>query len=208
MLTYCESRSRAEHDYSDRRHERLVERPLRRPGDNCLSDSGSGHSQRYVPYQTMKPQIWKEKISRVGCSSSNTSTDLEVMDLGLMKPPTRTEIYHYIWLESLLVMKMLLEFYTCFDFSPVEKETRATDFPHIHNNDLNKGQIIEALPDMGIGGSGVGAQLHDASMDMIDDQDEDLLGEELKEMEEPHHTASSSNAMAKGSKARSSNKGP
>lgn len=57
----------------------------------------------------MKPQIWKEKISRVGCSSSNTSTDLEVMDLGLMKPPTRTEIYHYIWLESLLVMKMLLE---------------------------------------------------------------------------------------------------
>ena len=74
-----------------------------------MSDSGSGHSQRYVPYQTMKPQIWKEKISRVGCSSSNTSTDLEVMDLGLMKPPTRTEIYHYIWLESLLVMKMLLE---------------------------------------------------------------------------------------------------
>ena len=45
-------------------------------------------------------------------------------------------------------------------------------------------------------------------VDATDDDDVDLLGEELKEMEEPHHIASSSNEVARGSKARSSNKGP
>ncbi|KAG2246868.1 hypothetical protein Bca52824_086496 [Brassica carinata] len=82
-----------------------------------------------------------------------------------------------------------------------------------NENDVNvtfRSQIIEALHDMDIGGSSVGAQLHDASMDVdaTDDDDVDLLGEELKEMEEPHHIASSSNEVARGSKARSSNKGP
>ncbi|KAG2295788.1 hypothetical protein Bca52824_042457 [Brassica carinata] len=78
------------------------------------------------------------------------------------------------------------------------------------NENAPRGQIIEALHDMDIGGSSVGAQLHDASMDVdaTDDDDVDLLGEELKEMEEPHHIASSSNEVARGSKARSSNKGP
>ncbi|CAN6975178.1 unnamed protein product [Brassica rapa subsp. trilocularis] len=81
------------------------------------------------------------------------------------------------------------------DFSPMENVTRDIDFSHMenemHNNDLNKGQIIEALHDMDIGGSSVGAQLHDASMDVdeTDDDDMDLLGEELKELEEPHHIA-------------------
>lgn len=237
-----ENRDRVEHDYSERRHERLVERPLRRPGDNRWSHSGSRHSQRYVPYHTKKPQIWKEKISRVGCSSSNISTDIEVMELGhhddtyqdrLLKiaeecsgnenaprgsgkklASTIVSPYHASNENDVNVTFRSKSSTRAIDFSPMENVTRDIDFSHMenemHNNDLNKGQIIEALHDMDIGGSSVGAQLHDASMDVdaTDDDDVDLLGEELKEMEEPHHIASSSNEVARGSKARSSNKGP
>ncbi|KAF3506194.1 hypothetical protein F2Q69_00009363, partial [Brassica cretica] len=203
-----ENRDRVEHDYSERRHERLVERPLRRPGDNWWSHSGSCHIMELGHHD----DTYQDRSLKIAEESSGNEN--APRGSGKKLASTIVSPYHASNENDVNVTFRSKSSTRAIDFSPMENVTRDIDFSHMenemHNNDLNKGQIIEALHDMDIGGSSVGAQLHDASMDVdaTDDDDVDLLGEELKEMEEPHHIASSSNEVARGSKARSSNKGP
>ncbi|KAH0904073.1 hypothetical protein HID58_043576 [Brassica napus] len=198
-----ENRDRVEHDYSERRHERLVERPLRRPGDNRCSNISTDIEVMELGHHD---DTYQDRLLKIAeeCSGNENAP----RGSGKKLASTIVSPYHASNENDVNVTFRSKSSTRAIDFSPMENVTRDIDFSHMenemHNNDLNKGQIIEALHDMDIGGSSVGAQLHDASMDVdaTDDDDVDLLGEELKEMEEPHHIASSSNEKSRIPSAR------
>ncbi|KAL0716033.1 hypothetical protein Bca4012_065355 [Brassica carinata] len=207
---------------------------LRGPGDNRWSSSRPRNNHRYAPYATKKSQTWMEKSSRTGLTRGSTSADIDAKKLGFhednhqdgtlsihtpgepsdLEAAPRSSGRKFA---STIVSPFHGNNDTDGDGNVTfrrKSATRAIDISPMENdminNDMNNGPIIEALHDMDIGGSGnMGDQFQESRMDIdgTDDLDEDLLGEELKEMATAHHLASSSSAKAKSIKARSSSRG-
>ncbi|KAL0826428.1 hypothetical protein Bca101_050105 [Brassica carinata] len=161
--------------------------------DRKIVSTSSRHGSRYAPYGTRKSQTWRIKERRVSrevgdanepyarspqparSERSSTSKSDEIIDqeghcssdkriASTIVTPVR---YHH----DVNVTKRGKGITRSITFSPKEKGSPAED------------QIIGALTDMGIGGtSNTIDEVYDKEM-MIEDQEDDLLGEDVMEME-------------------------